>query len=356
VLLAPKTIVPHAGGRVTISPGPNGFCQLRYDLSSANNPAGFYQLAASHRGAPLAVIPAAGLGAPIAPYPQPSIMTFVVSDTQGMWGRICPVCRSPFRTNHVKGMIVCPYCTFAEDSIYFLTEQQRRYIKGFAETIMRAVKENRELTIDFDSVTDAPDWTHNERQLQRRFTCTTCQVQTDILGEYGSCPKCGKRNSGSVFHPKLNGIEAQIQTADPDQYPDLLKNLVTIFETMANDLKRILVSVPCHPTRRKQVSQLNFQDITVATERLAQWNGIDLSYGWKAGDGEFVNLMFKRRNLFTHEEGRVDQKYLDETGDRTFELHEVIILKREDMDRLVPLVRRIATNLISGVEAIEVYR
>jgi hypothetical protein len=271
-----------------------------------------------------------------------------------MWGRVCPNCRSPFRTDHVVQSTVCPYCTFAHESVSFITEQQRKYLRGFAATVDRAVTENQELTIDFDDVTDSPDWTYNERQLQRRFTCTTCHVQTDILGEYGSCPKCGKRNSGGVFHRKLNEIEAQTRTAAADLYPTLLTTSVSVFEDMANDLKRILVSVPCHPARRKQVSQLNFQDITVAVGQLTHWYGVDISHGWAAGDADFVSLMFKRRHLFTHSGGRVDEKYLSETGDRGFELNEVIALKHEEMERLVPLIRKLGSNLIAGVEAIEV--
>jgi hypothetical protein len=272
-----------------------------------------------------------------------------------MWGRVCPSCRSPFRTDHVVQSTVCPYCTFAHESVSFITEQQSKYLKHFAATVDRAVRENSELTIDFDDVTDSPDWAYNERQLQHRFTCTTCHVQADILGEYGSCPKCGKRNSGSVFHRKLNEAETSIQAcATADQYPDLLVRLVSLFEDAANDLKRILAAIPCHPARRKQIFQLNFQDIPAAIEHVSHWYGFDISHGWATGDSNFVALMFKRRNLFTHNGGRVDQKYVEETQDTSFELNEVIVLTREEMERLIPLIRRLGSNLIAGVEAIEV--
>ncbi len=345
----------HAGGKVTISPGPNHSYRLRYDFGATNSRDGLYQVAVSYSGVPLAAIPAVGLGGKTAPYPQPSVVAFVASDIQGMWGRICPNCRSPFRTDHVVEGTVCPYCTFAHESVYFITDQQLKYLRGFAETVNRAMSENKELTINFDDVTDSPNWTYNERQLQRRYTCTTCHVQTDILGEYGSCPKCGKRNSGSIFHRKVNEIESQIRAAAAaEQYPPLLIGLVSVFEDMANDLKRILVSIPCHPARRKQISQLNFQDIAVAVGHLSHWQGFDISHGWAVGELGFVGLMFKRRNLFTHSGGRVDEKYLGETGDPSFELNEVIVLKYEEMERLVPLIRKLGSSLIAGVEAIEV--
>jgi hypothetical protein len=163
----------------------------------------FYQLAVSQSR-----LPAGGYGTPMAPYPKPSVLAFIISDTDQLWGRTCPNCRSYFRTNHISRMTVCPYCTFAEDSIYFTPESHLRYLKKFVEVVEQVIREKKEFEIDPDEATDHSKWTYTEWQLQHRFKCTACNISTDVLGEYGSCPSCGKRNSGAVFHPKLNAIEA----------------------------------------------------------------------------------------------------------------------------------------------------
>ena len=57
----------------------------------------FYQVAVSMDGrTPLSTVPATGLGVtPV--YPQPSVLTFIQSDEEGMWGRNCPRCEKYFR-------------------------------------------------------------------------------------------------------------------------------------------------------------------------------------------------------------------------------------------------------------------
>jgi hypothetical protein len=154
----------------------------------------------------------------------------------------------------------------------------------------------------------------------------------------------------------LNTIEADLQQCNADKYPAVLKQLVEEFEAMANDLKKILASIPSHPERRRQVAhQLDFLDVNTAIEKLRQWYAFDLSHGWKNGDATFANLMFKRRHLFTHNGGRVDQKYLDETGDRSFDLNEMAVLKKQELERLITLVRKLASNLIADVEEVEAH-
>jgi hypothetical protein len=225
-------------------------------------------------------------------------------------------------------------------------------VKKYAETVQLVVKEQRVVDIDLSEATDLPEWTYEERQLQHRFTCTGCHVNTDILGEYGSCPKCWKRNSG-VFHRKLNEIEPQLPSATAEQLAELLNRTVSIFEAMANDLKRILVSIPCHPNRREQMARLSFQDIALVVEHLGMWYAFEVGKGLAPGDLAFADLMFKRRHLFTHNAGRVDEKYLAETRDPAFELNELVVLNRNELERLLPIVRRIGTNLISQVDSLD---
>ncbi len=58
----------------------------------------------------LASVSPGGLGQ-VMIYPKPSLLAFVQSDQQGMWGRSCPVCGKYFRTNHIMDTTYCPYCS-----------------------------------------------------------------------------------------------------------------------------------------------------------------------------------------------------------------------------------------------------
>ena len=94
-----KDKIPAAGAKV----------EFLYDAASgaiSNQISGtgfmaFYQVALSLDGRHLlASVPPGGLGQ-VMIYPKPSLLAFVQSDQQGMWGRCCPSCGKYFRTNHI---------------------------------------------------------------------------------------------------------------------------------------------------------------------------------------------------------------------------------------------------------------
>jgi hypothetical protein len=58
--------------------------------------------------------------------------------------------------------------------------------------------------------------------------------------------------------------------------------------------------------------------------------------------------MFNRRHVLTHNGGRIDQEYLDKTGDTTVKLHQKIAVRSKEIKRLIPLLRTVAQNLFQG--------
>src|ERR1700734_452661 len=48
--------------------------------------------------------------------------TYLVSDREGLFGRICPFCKKYFRTNCLKKKLICPYCSISGDNGVFTTE------------------------------------------------------------------------------------------------------------------------------------------------------------------------------------------------------------------------------------------
>ena len=69
---------------------------------------------------------------------------------------------------------------------------------------------------------------------------------------------------------------------------------------MGNDYKKMLASFPSHPARKKEIANLNFQDVLAAEQNLESWFGFNLHHGRSAIDTAFLFLMFKRRHLIIH--------------------------------------------------------
>jgi hypothetical protein len=64
------------------------------------------------------------------------------------------------------------------------------------------------------------------------------------------------------------------------------------------------------------------------------------------------NRMFNRRHVLTHNGGRIDQKYLENTNDKSVRLNQKIIVGSSEIRRLIPLLRTCAQNLFQSFESI----
>src|SRR5438477_76060 len=115
-----KDKIPAAGGKV----------EYLYDhqrgIAAQISGTGFraiYQVALSMDGKHLlATVPAGGIGS-TSISPQPSVLGFVQSDQQGMWGRNCPVCEQYFRTDQIMGDTTCPYCSEIAPDLAFVSNE-----------------------------------------------------------------------------------------------------------------------------------------------------------------------------------------------------------------------------------------
>src|SRR5690606_8240251 len=96
-----------------------------------------------------------------------------------------------------------------------------------------------------------------------------------------------------------------------------LTRCVSEVESLANIVKKHLLNIPQLPKRKRELENISFQRIANAAEELEKCFGIDLFHGLTVENKNFLNKMFNRRHVFTHNGGRVDQQYIDATGDTT---------------------------------------
>jgi hypothetical protein len=248
----------------------------------------------------------------------------------------------------------------------FTTRNQLAFLAAFCKAYIQSERDAKGITIDLDPIVggltaNQPGWNYSEERQQRLFKCTRCtETRFDILGDYGGCPKCNRRTSRIVIAEKLDRIQVEIDEADKGlkerhdrevEWERLLR-CVSEFEAMATDLRTHLLRLPAVPSRKRQLKEIGFQGIAYAATCLEQWYGFDFLTGISADDRKFLNLMSQRRHIFTHKAGRVDQDYIDKTGDTSVRLHQNIRLRSNEIRRLLPLLRKAAFQLIDGVESI----
>lgn len=201
------------------------------------------------------------------PIPPGCIPVFILSDREGFFGRKCPACGQYFR--HIArshGIVHCPYCIIKAPVHHFLTDEQKSYIKAYADKFCETIELNKDSTIEIDghleqNLDDAQKtFAYSETKQQTRFKCERCGCTTDILGQYGSCPSCGKRNTLQIFLQRLTKLEdmvnnprytSQQRQERDDEWRDITKQCVSYFEGFARDLTSILARIPATPARKK---------------------------------------------------------------------------------------------------------
>jgi len=249
------------------------------------------QIGVSLDGARLEYWPLRGMNMNPAPE-APMVPVMLVADKEQFFGRTCPKCKTYFRTVHVAEVLLCPYCSIRAPLIRFTTENQLRFIDEVRKRWVDGFNGNNLEEIDLDAIAkelpdDRPRWSYSEELQQHRFACEKCDNRFDILGEYGCCPVCGKRNSLQVVMSYLNVAQAQFESAnatitdrqDREIEWEKMTKCISDFEAMARDIQKQLARLPLTPARRKGVEQISFQQLLKADELLRGFFGIELLKG-----------------------------------------------------------------------------
>jgi hypothetical protein len=365
-----KDKIPAAGAKI----------EFLYDAASggiANQISGtgfmaFYQVAMSLDGRHLlASVPPGGLGQ-VMIYPKPSLLAYVQSDQQGMWGRSCPHCGKYFRTSHIMDTTYCPYCSQPAPDLAFVSEEQKKYLTAFYDAFARAYLQQKSTSLEMAEITDAiSTWHYSEEKQQRHFTCSTekCGAQTDILGEYGYCPRCGRTNARKLFSDffdqELTRLEEVRKTVADRHERGLVWEKMTVdavsrFEALGKHLRRRLLGYPLTAVRRTQLQKLSFQQPLAADASLKEWYGVGL-LEWPGSDTNpkrviaqseipFIRKMVQRRHILIHNGGVVDQDYLQLSGDTHVRLDERIEIRSNEAKRFLENVKEMGLNLLDNVE------
>jgi DNA-directed RNA polymerase subunit RPC12/RpoP len=328
--------------------------------------AGLLQMGVSLDGQHLEFWPALGIDQRPRQAPSPMVPAFLPTDRLGLFGRQCPDCHTYFRTNGIAQVMQCPYCGTRAPLEAFTTKNQADFLNRQRELWNTAFHGGDDITIDLDQIArelpqNRPNWVPREQVQQFLFLCEKCDSSTDILGEYGACPRCGYRNSLSVLKKHLEVLDQEFKQADAElkdqsgrseKWKSLLPRHVSAFEAMADDIKAQLLRLPMVPKRREEVGLLSFQQIRRANEALQKWFGIDIFYRFKQDDQNFMHREFNRRHLIIHKAGRVDDEYIQKTGDSSVKLNQTIRVRSEDISRLSRLVLECGENLFEQFNSI----
>jgi len=351
--------IGHSGGQITFEVVTDPSGGRGYQISFASSRPvptviiELYALAAS--GVAVGINRRIGMG--VEPEPPPvngCFLVFVASDSEGKFGHNCQKCRGYWRSGPLPNH--CPYCGCTAPPYKFLSAAQRRYVRHYCELLGEALAgSDGKVVLDMDEVADAvgkegkkPSFYISEKSQQNKFTCVSCEEFNDILGRFGFCSLCGTRNDLYIFERQtVPAVRDRLKTGAPPE--DCLRDGVSAFDSfVAQYAKQLSFWVKMTERRKARLRSHSFHNLTELRETFQNWFDIEVCSDMKDDECRSVSIMFYRRHLYEHNGGEVDQKYLDNTGEKTLQVKQHIRETQQDVHELLGSLVKMARNLHTG--------
>lgn len=272
----------------------------------------------------------------------------IPSDDNGFFGRQCPECSLVFRMEVQQYEALpddltlwCVYCGHHAEHSEFMTEQQRDRIMRAAgdyavqmvsqeldEMFSSLARSSRGGSISF-SYRSKPFYPRplpgiDEEQLVRVRACADCQNSYAVFGEHRYCPVCGQLPATAVASDALQADTARLDALEalPSEvkallreqgvftrnWVDTVENVVGIVEALASSLFRTVVPNADSLLNGKGAvcQRLDHMADLIVTAGFS-----DLRTTLDAQTWQRLVETWAARHVFTHNDGIVDEKYLN---------------------------------------------
>ena len=285
-----------------------------------------------------------------------------------------------------EGAAYCPKCGAKDDRDEFLTPEQGAYIEQYAreyvsnhlnQVLTRAAGRTMPRTISSGLFDITMSVSHRARPmvfplppiahdvLRQDIQCDRCGCRWSIIGTGYFCPAC-KHNSvlrdfDSTVATALNVVdriadikEAVAKKSDVDVaesvaqvlVEDQIENFFSAFQRLSEALFDEL------PNATSFRFDLNiFQRLDDASDLWRRATGRSYSTYLSENELDEMRTMMQRRHKLSHNQGIVDQRYVDQSGDDSYAVGQRLVIKEPHVRSLATIVKKLAEGLRETVSA-----
>lgn len=314
----------------------------------------------------------------------------IKADEEGFLDKECPTdnCKFVFKVNEddwsylfKDEAVYCPMCGYeAEADSWWTTEQIEhakkqalKQVEGLIGSAMRTDAQdfNRRqpnnsfinMSMSIKGFNPQPMMLpfQTKELFERKIKCDKCNARYSVIGSAYFCPCCGHNSVEKTFDDSIKKILAKINNTEiirnafheigqKDEAEITIKSLiesaisdgVTAFQRLTDEL---YAKVPnCKPAPFNA-----FQRIDDGNKLWKNACGKGYEDWLTTGELSDLNLLFQKRHLLTHREGMVDAKYIQRSGDTSYQEGQRIIIRDVDVRCLVDLITKLAKGMRSAV-------
>lgn len=306
-----------------------------------------------------------------------SIPVTICSDEKGYFDRECPneeclyifkVLMKDWEEKVSNEEVHCPLCGYIADADKWWTQDQLEKMQEIAmswamnhlqKELAHSTRNNKFVRITYkpgQRVTFVNNPIGQSEEWETEICCEKCGMHYSVIGSAYFCPCCGFNSAVNSFNDTLDSIEKMIEslhemkTLLADKYN--ADSAETMCRSMLESSIGDMVSAFQKFASRKydelsgKNSRVNdFQIVEKGSQLFEEETGKKYDDWLTTGELDFMKLMFQRRHLLEHNNGMIDQRYLDKSGDTSYSLGQRIIVKEADAYSLLAIMRKLGNSI-----------
>lgn len=310
----------------------------------------------------------------------------MISDDKGYIDRQCPneECEYVFKV-HLNDWkekfsdeeIYCPMCGYVADSGQWWTYKQLDegqeiainyaqdyFLNKIDKTLKNMERETKNNSfVEFTYKTSKRNSFVNNPIGQREewaidIICIECNTRYSVIGNAYFCPCCKNISIEYTFEVSLESILKMIKSND-EIYILLEKKYgkdlaVTTCRAMIEGSIGDIISafqkfaeVIFKKQSLKNVRVNDFQIIEKGSQLFKEHYGKGYDEWLTENEIEYLNLMFQRRHILEHNNGIIDERYLEKSKDMSYKVGQRVIIKENDVIKLLDFVKKLGKGLLT---------
>lgn len=188
--------------------------------------------------------------------------------------------------------------------------------------------------------------------MRLRTTCESCTCRYSYVGAAYFCPSCGANSASHTFTQTLNTIrtatglnEILRKTLEPDEAEVMIRTLLekAIQDTVMSFQR---LNEQLYERKNGKTARRNaFQNLDAGSEL---WMAeIGNSYVDLIGQAKLdqLRVYFQQRHLLAHQQGIVDQDYIDRSGDKTYAAGQRLLIRDSAVREFADLIEELSQAL-----------
>lgn len=310
------------------------------------------------------------------------------SDEKDYLDRQCPNknCEYVFKVNisdwqdkiKPNNEVHCPMCGYVADSEQWYTDEQikairknaRNYALNMVQNMLdrsfakmaKNTASNKYLKITYKpgkriSYKNNPIGQRDEWNLD--IVCEKCNTRYSVIGSAYFCPCCGHNSVEKVFEDSILRIEKMINSQDYlkeklcEQYTideadnmcrsmieSSLGDIVSAFQKFA---KENLLQKTSLDTSKIRVN--DFQNVEKGSKLYKTYQNRPYDTFLSPDEFKKMNILFQKRHILEHNQGIIDNKYIENSKDTSYRIGQRVVVKKEDAIQLLNIIKKLVVEL-----------